>query len=50
MLVGRIHQHLKAVESSPDWADLAEILDWYKRDVSILLMLLENDLPPLIRD
>lgn len=33
----RIEQHLSAIKGSPDWADLAELLDWYKRDVGLLL-------------
>src|SRR6185369_10772402 len=37
----KIREHLSAVEGSPDWADLTEILDWYKRDVETLLALAE---------
>jgi len=33
----RIREHLSAVEGSPDWADLAEILAWYRVDVAALL-------------
>lgn len=35
--VTHIRQHLSAVETSPDWADLDEILYWYKADVAELL-------------
>ncbi len=35
--IAHIRQHLSAVEGSPDWADLDEILGWYKQDVADLL-------------
>lgn len=40
--IKRIWEHLSEVQNSPDWADLDEVLSWYRGDVSTLLVEVER--------